>query len=298
MFGYIRPVRPELLVREDELYGAVYCGLCRYSGKHITHFSRFLLNYDFTFLAVLRMSLTGEQPDTVSVRCPYKLRKQKTVLCTDAYALTAKYFGLFTYYKVRDDLLDEKGWKRLGKRLLLPIASRMRKKALRLGADEDVVRKPVEELRALEKEACASPDRAADCFARLLSAVAAEGLEGTTADIAAQCGYHIGRFVYLIDALDDLEEDAETGNYNPFLLRYGSLADAKAHSGEIATTLEDSMRVFSRTYALHCGPVLNALDRILFNISDLGGPAAVRRILAAKNGKKTKRRKKKDKEHD
>ena len=279
MFGYIRPVRPDLLVREDELYNALYCGLCRYCGRHVTSFSRFLLNYDFTFLAVLRLSMTGEEVRTEKARCPYKLRKRPTAVCENAYAVTAGSFGLLTYYKLLDDLKDETGLKRFGKRLLLPLAKRMRKKALLLGASEDAVRIPIEELNALEKEKCASPDRAADCFARLTADVAAAGLEGESEAIARQCGYHVGRFVYLIDALDDLAEDAKKGNYNPFLLYYGSEQNAREHEEDIRVTLEDSMRVFSRTYALHCGPVLNSLDRILFNISDLGGPAAVRRVL-------------------
>lgn len=293
MFGYIRPVRPDMLVGDDELYSAVYCGLCRYSGRHVTHASRFLLNYDFAFLAVLRASLTNEEIRTERVRCPYKFRKRSSAVCDGAFASVAGYFGILTYYKMLDDLNDERGWKKFGKKFLLPLASRMRKKARALGTDEKLVTKPLEDLAALEKEGKehgdVSPDRAADCFARLTAGITSEGLTGTDADIARQCGYHIGRFVYLIDALDDLEEDAKSGNFNPFLLRYGSLSNAQSHADEIRTTLEDSMRVFSRTYALRCGPVLTPLDRIIFNIADLGGKAAVARVLSGRNNRKAKR---------
>ena len=63
MFGYIRPMKSELLVKDSELYSAVYCGLCRYGGRHISHLTRWMLNYDFVLLALLRISLSGEKPE-------------------------------------------------------------------------------------------------------------------------------------------------------------------------------------------------------------------------------------------
>lgn len=279
MFGYIRPVRAELLVKEAEFYDAVYCGLCRYSGKTISRFSRLLLNYDFTALALLRISLGGETPTVRPMRCPYGLRKKSAVICDEAYGYVCAAFGLFAYYKWKDDLHDEPaGISRFGKRLLTPLFVRLRKKALRLGIDETLVTAPLDRLRALEEANCASPDEAADTFGTLMKGVAAYGLSGDRKAIAEQCGYHIGRFVYLIDAYDDLRSDEKTGNYNPFLARYGSAEEALAHEDDITQTLEDSMRVFSRSYVLACPAVPTGIDRILLNISDLGGKDAIRRV--------------------
>ena len=109
-------------------------------------------------------------------------------------------------------------------------------------------------------------------------ALTAYGLEGTKAAVAQQCGYHIGRFIYLIDAYDDYEKDAETGNYNPFLKKYGSAEGVEEHAEEIRQTLIDSMNVFSHSYALACPPVLTGMNRIVFNICDLGGREAVKRV--------------------
>lgn len=44
--------------------------------------------------------------------------------------------------------------------------------------------------------------------------------------VLEQMLYHLGRWVYLIDAADDLQKDAVSGNYNPVALRYG-LRDGK-----------------------------------------------------------------------
>ncbi len=280
MFGYIRPVRSELLVKEASFYDAVYCGLCRYSGKHLTHVSRFFLSYDFTALSLLRLSLSGAEPAVRNARCPYKLRRRPVLVCDEVFSFTASAFGLFAYYKWEDDLRDEKGFRRFGKRLLAPFFRRIRKKSLRVCADgealERCIRTPLEELHELEARNCPSLDRTADCFGRILRDVASRGFDGVKRDVAAQCGYHIGRFIYLIDAYDDLPEDEKDGCYNPFLARYGSVEQALAHETEIRQTLEDSLNVFSRTYALACGANLTGIDRILFNISDLGGRDAIR----------------------
>lgn len=279
MFGYIRPVRAELLVKEADFYDAVYCGLCRYGGKHVSRFTRFLLNYDFTALALLRISL-GKQ--TVSVErtlCPYKMKKKPTVVSEEAYDYVCSAFGLFAYYKWRDDVADARSpFVRLCKRCFSPLFSHIRKRALRSGFPEELIREPIGELHALEDAGCDSPDRAADCFGRLMKQVASHGLEGKEKAIAEQCGYHVGRFVYLIDAYDDLKEDEKQGSYNPFLKRYGTAEEAIRHGGEIRLTLEDSMRVFSRSFALSCGAVPTGTERILFNICDLGGREAVRRV--------------------
>lgn len=292
MFGYIRPVKSELLVKEADFYDAVYCGLCRYSGKHLSHFSRYLLNYDFTFLSVLRMALTGEQTSVEKKRCPYKCKKKSMVCCDSVYAYTACAFGIFSYYKLEDDLLDGKGIKKFGKRLLKPLFAKIRKKCQGFPEMDNWIRKPIEELHSLEQAHCDSPDRAADCFGRIMRDIASGGLDGNKKAIAEQCGYHIGRFIYLIDAYDDFPADAKNGNYNPFLEKYGSPEGVLEHAQEIRQTLTDSMNVFSRSYALACGPVLTNLDRTVFNICELGGQAAIQRVdTRIKNGKTAKGKK-------
>ena len=53
MFGYVRPVRPELKCRDFDLYRATYCGLCRCLRRRFGLIAPMLLNFDFTFLALL-----------------------------------------------------------------------------------------------------------------------------------------------------------------------------------------------------------------------------------------------------
>ena len=61
MFGYVKTHNPELRVAEYEYYRAAYCGLCRSMGKCTGQCSRMTLSYDFAFLALIRLALTGDK---------------------------------------------------------------------------------------------------------------------------------------------------------------------------------------------------------------------------------------------
>lgn len=284
MFGYIRPVQGELLVREYELYRAVYCGLCRYGGKHISHFTRFFLNYDFVALALLRLALTDEKPAVEKKYCPYHCRKKNTLCADGAYDLTCSAFAILLYYKALDDIKDSKGIKRFVKRLALPFFKWIKNKVKGYEALENSIKDGLFRLDRLERAKEARLDAVADCFARITGDIASYGLEGNKKLIAFQCGYHIGRYIYLIDAYDDLFDDEKSGSYNPFLIKYGTSEEVLKHAGEIRTTITDSLNAFSSVYGLHTveegenSSKITAYDNILFNISELGGRAALDKV--------------------
>lgn len=280
MFGYVRPLNSELLVKDSELYKAVYCGLCRYGGKNISHLTRWLLNYDFVLFALLRMALTDERVCVLQKRCPYKLKKTNCLCADGAYGLSCSAFGLLTCANLEDDIKDKKGVKRFFKKMLLPLFRHIKNKSDRKDGLADIVKKGMDTVSAAEKENCTSVDKAADGCGVMMGEIAAHGITDVERKrIAFTCGYHIGRFVYLIDAFDDLAEDEKSGNYNPFLAHYGSLRTAVENKEKIAETLYDSLNVFSNSYGLCCETNQTAIDRLVFNISELGGREAVKKIL-------------------
>lgn len=285
MFGYIRPVKAELLVKDSEFYSAVYCGLCRYGGKNISHLTRWLLNYDFVLLALLRMSLTDEAVCVQKKRCPYSLKKKNCVCANGSYSFVCSAFGLLTYGKLLDDIKDEKDFKRFFKRLVKPIFRHISKKSDIFPGLKDSVENGLLATDEAESIKCDSVDRAADGFGRMMQDIASYGLEGDKKAIAESCGYHIGRFIYIADAFDDMESDEKSNNYNPLLLRYGSAKAAMEHSNEIKETLYDSLNAFSNYYALAVKEPLNGINRLVFNIVELGGRDAVLRIIERKNKK-------------
>lgn len=279
MFGYVRPIKSELLVKDSEFYSAVYCGLCRYGSKNVSHLTSWLLNYDFVLLALLRMSFSEESVCIKKELCPYKLKKKNCVCADGSYAFVCSAFGLLTYEKLLDDINDEKGVKRFAKQLIRPFFGGMRKKSLGFEGLESIVKKGIAATAVAESEKCSSIDRAADGSAVMMGEIVSHGLEGSKKRIAFECGYHIGRFVYIADAFDDCFDDEKNGSYNPLLLKYGTAKAVMEEKDKIFETMQDSLNAFSNSYALACNTPQNGVDRLIFNICELGGRNAAERII-------------------
>ena len=132
MFGYVRVNKPELRVREYEFYRASYCGLCRSMGKCTGQCSRMTLSYDFAFLALLRIALTKDTTEFDSKRCiAHPLKKRSYMKRNPTLEYCAGAAALLNYHKVRDDLSDERGIKRLRAVALIPFMSYSRKRAIK-----------------------------------------------------------------------------------------------------------------------------------------------------------------------
>ncbi len=114
MFGYVKPVRGELLVREEEFYRAAYCGICRSMKKHTGNLSRVTLSYDSVFLALVRMLYIPDRDFSAEMhRCvAHPLKKRGMLKENPAIEYTARAFAILTYYKMQDDLQDEDALKK------------------------------------------------------------------------------------------------------------------------------------------------------------------------------------------
>lgn len=282
MFGYIRPVPSELKVKEHSLYKAIYCGLCKTGGKRVSRLTRFLLNYDFVLFCALRSLILGEELKVENSRCPYSpLTKKPMVAESESLTYTAAVFAVFTYYKCIDDKTDKRGISRFPYVLLTPVARRMLKKAeKRYSGLSEKLEKPFQRLAVLEKQGETRIDAVADCFGEMLGLSASFGLDGADERIAYNCAYHIGRYIYIADAIDDLQNDEKQNNYNPILSEYGDVENAKSNIEKYIETLRDSMEAFL------CG--LNLIEMrnedskmlcsILYNCATLGAESVCVRL--------------------
>ncbi len=226
MFGYVKPANGELRVKEYNTYKAFYCGLCKCSGKCISCAARFTLSYDFVFLALLRMALSGEKAEFGTGACMAHPVKKRPYLKSNAqleYCAAAS--ALLTYHKVRDDISDEKGIKKIAKTLLLPHAAHMRKKA-GLSELDSITGELLKKLSDIEKRRSSYSDEGAEVFGRLLGEYGAHALSYDSARIGREICFRIGKWIYFTDALDDFERDRKTGAYNPLTLSCKTKADA------------------------------------------------------------------------
>lgn len=217
LFGYIRICKSEMKIKEYDTYKAIYCSLCRKLGKSYGFFSRLTLSYDFTFLALLYMSMSEKCFGFERKRCAFNPMK-KCNYCKDDYFLEMPTAAamIMLYYKINDNILDEKGIKKLGNILIKPIFGRARAKAvLAYPVLEDIIKEYISEQNKLEKAGCKELDRAADPTAKAMAAVLSLcSEEKTQKRILERLGYCIGRYIYLLDAACDLPKDIEKGSYN------------------------------------------------------------------------------------
>lgn len=221
MFGYVRPPAQDLPEGELNRFRTMYCGLCHTLSRRYGQAARMILNYDFTYLAILLSNGTADAEN--AGRCWVSPVKKRPYLePTAAMELAADESVILAYWQLRDGAEDHTwaaGLKYRGGAQLLEGAYR---KAAAFRPEFDAaVRRQLRLLHALETAEDPSMDRAADTFAVLLSGASAEIEDPTRRRILEQILYHLGRWVYLIDAADDLKRDGESGNYNPVALRYG-----------------------------------------------------------------------------
>ncbi len=275
MFGYVRPLKDALDEASQAHYQAAYCGLCQKIGREYGFAAQQFLNYDFAFLAMV-LAAPGEEPCFTCLRCPGRPYKKREAWVDDpGLSQAAAQSVILTYWKLKDGIADSGLPKSLalrGGKLVLHGA--YQKARTHAPAFDETVRENLAELRALEEENCPSPDRPADTFARILQASAGEEPRPGRAALS-QLLYHVGRWVYLIDAWDDLEEDKKSGNYNPILARYGG--DLEAGKNTIAETMYASLGFAQEAAAwLDFGLWQPVIDNIL----TLGLPAMEEAVLS------------------
>lgn len=217
MFGYVKACKPELKIKEYETYKAVYCSLCKKLGKSYGVLSRFTLSYDFTFLALLNMSLQDTCDGFHQKRCVFNpLKKCNYCKNLDAVDMPAAAAIIMLYYKILDNISDERGFKKFGYWCLKPIFSRAHKKAAKnYPYIEQVVSEYIMAQNKLETGNCTSIDAAADPTAKVMEEILSFcSKDEMQKRVLSRLGYCIGRYIYILDAAVDLEEDIKKGSYN------------------------------------------------------------------------------------
>jgi len=222
LLGYIKSYKPDLKVKDYEIYKGIYCSLCKRLGKSYSPIAQLLLNYDYTFLLLLKLSISSSCPSFKIKRCHYNpLVKCKTCsgknndldFCSDTAVI-------MSYYKVKDNIVDSRIIKKIAMCFSFPFIALMHWKAKRrLPEVEKIVCQAMKEQRAIEMNKECGIDIAADPTAKALSSIFIAGEnDEQRITILRRLGYLIGRWIYIIDAVDDLNDDLKNNNFNPFYI--------------------------------------------------------------------------------
>ncbi len=236
MFGYIKTKKEELLVKDWSLYRAVYCGLCHEIKKNVSFPLSFGLSYDFVFLAIVRDILTGSEASVRQGRCPYNPFKKRAFAHSDGIVFASR-VALLLAEKNLDDKRRDRDLGILSP--LLSIAQQyLKRREKKLFCDEvyseleKSVTQALYRYSELEKEK-ANLDTLATGFGEVLSLVVGTGIEGDKKRIAEILGRSVGAWLYLADAVDDLENDYKKNKFNPLLDAYTTPENVKSHFEEI-----------------------------------------------------------------
>lgn len=237
MFGYIVPDKPELKIKEYILFRAYYCGLCKSMGRQFSQISRLLLNYDITFLGLI-LSSTANDLETIRFEtCIVNPVQKRAIVCKNHFIdFSAPLNVILAYYKMKDDWEDERKLSSLGEMAIL--RSAYIKASKNSPQMVKLIRKRIEELHTLEKQECNSMDETADVFGKLIRDILLSfPMEKADKDdkIFSWFGYNIGKWIYLLDAYDDIEKDIKRKSYNVLLKQYH-------YNGEAPNIFKDKIR--------------------------------------------------------
>ena len=221
MFGYVTPFKSELKIREYNLFRAYYCGLCKTMGNEYNQLVRMGLNYDLSFLSLLLSSLEEEQDKVKIENCiAHPINKRMVIEDNESLKYTSSISIMLIYFKLLDDWKDDKSVKALIANI--PFSKAIKKAQLENPIKYRVIKQRLDELTVLEKDKCKEIDEVADVFGKLMEEISSPDFiqNDETKRILRFLGYNLGRWIYILDAFDDIEEDIKSKSYNPLVLQY------------------------------------------------------------------------------
>jgi len=219
MFGYVKPDRPYLYIKDETLFKALYCQVCKSIGGKCGQCARFTLTYDIAFMSAVVHNIKGADVAIERRRCvAHPIIKRPMAERDGISDVLAALNVILAYYKLTDDVLD--GGRRRVARLFIRSGY---KRAKRLCPSfDEIIGNNYVKLRELEKAGEKSVDKTADPFAVMLARLSDELLGEYADEYSYRFFYNLGKWIYLIDALDDYDKDVKKGNYNPFFAAFKS----------------------------------------------------------------------------
>lgn len=212
MFGYVTVCEPELKVKDLKKYRAYYCGLCCTLKEDYGFMGQMTLTYDMTFAVILLSSLYETTTKHEEHRCKVHPAKRQHMLQNEITSYAAAMNVLLAYYHMEDDWQDDRKVSSLMTKSL--IQGKAKKIIEKYPRQSEIIRKSLKELGECEHENSMDIDRAAGCFGRLMAELFV-WKEDIWEKTLRKMGFYLGKFIYLMDAYEDLPEDRKKNRYNP-----------------------------------------------------------------------------------
>lgn len=217
MFGYIVMDKPEIKFKDYDIYRSFYCGLCQELKRKFGILGQVTLSYDMTFVLLLLNGLYEPKIQEESGRCILHPIRKQMFRKSQITEYVADMNVLLTYYKCRDDWNDEKKYLKI---ILAKLLEGKNKKteAIYKNKTEKIIQY-LGELTLLEKSEEMELDKAAGCFGHIMEEVLVYK-EDEWESYLRRMGFFLGKFIYILDAYEDVEKDVKNECYNPFAKVY------------------------------------------------------------------------------
>lgn len=270
MYGYIKPDKPEMKIKEYEVYRGFYCSLCGVLGKRYGFPARLLLSYDLTCFLIFCLAVNNKKCSFTECRCPVNRAKKCMRACgNDAiFNYCADVTVILAYYKLKDTIADSGIIKKTAAYILLPYLSYLMRKAKKYNPE-------TEKKAALffakqfrtENRPIADIDYAAEPTAEF-TAMLASDICDENKDEVYSFGFMLGRYIYLQDAFDDIEKDIKSNSFNPFVNCYNiTINNIKEKAEKCSQTIELTISEIIDRYKRNN---IEQYGEILGNIIELG----------------------------
>ncbi len=270
MFGYIGIDKAELKFKDYDRFCGYYCGLCRKLKRDYSIKSSFTLSNDCVFLYLLISAITDKE-ETVSYKtCPLHPFKKKLFISSSGEDFASAVNILLFYNKLADDIRDDGS--KLSNTLKVLYKKEYKKATEKYPKLYDIIKENSEKLTKLEAEKCFEIDMVSDVFAGMLGSMFAEISDVDSVNLY-EIGYSIGKWIYLIDAYDDMQKDKEKQRYNIFNLIESNSSDKSIRTiaeYSLNASANNAVRAFNRLDVLKDKVILeNILENSVFKRTQL-----------------------------
>lgn len=275
MFGYIIPDKNNMYVKDFNVFQAYYCGLCRALGKTGGPLTRLCTNYDMTFYSVLVHSIANVEPKIERKVCVVNGKKKPMIFPDELSLKIADLAVLLVYYNVVDDVDDGKKSRLIAKWRLY---ARKRKAARHLPDVDRLMKEQFSRLATLEKSNSSNIDEVAETTAIVMRDMT-KAIVKTDENID-DFAYNLGRLVYLMDAVDDVEEDSKKNRFNVVVNNYGKCANKADYLAKNADELAFLLKsTYNRMVECYNKMKITVGEGVLSNTVYLGVNMQIDRLL-------------------
>ena len=233
MFGYVVADRSQLTEAEAIRYKSIYCGLCKKLKEKNGLWGQLTLTYDMAFAIILLSSLYEPQDSSSYKRCySHPFRKN---LCTsnEITDYAADMNIILAYHNLLDDIKDDN---KLYKKAELSFIKKSFNEACeRYPEKSNIIATLLDELSKAESSN-ADADTCANLFAEIMAEIF-NYKKDMWSEYLRDFSSALGRVIYIMDAVDDIEKDIKNNSFNPLKMLYNNSDDFEKDSEDILKNL-------------------------------------------------------------